>query len=750
MDDNPIPSVSSPDSSLKLFFSDVTSGVVVFLVALPLCLGIALASGAPLISGLIAGIVGGIVVGCISGSHTSVSGPAAGLTAIVLTQIAELGSFEAFLLAVFVGGILQVGMGIARAGSLSAFFPSSVIKGLLAAIGVILILKQVPHLVGHDNDPEGDLSYVQPDNETTFSEIEATLSEWHMGALIVGLTSIALLILWDRWKPLKNSLVPGPLVVVVFGVLLNYLFVQYGGPVIGNTHLVQIPVAESTDQFLKFLTFPDFSRVLDPAIYVSGGTIALVASLETLLNLQAVDKLDKLQRVSPPSRELIAQGAGNMVSGLIGGLPITSVVIRGSVNVNSGSKTKMSAIIHGILLLVCVGLMPAYMNRIPLASLAAILLVTGFKLASPGLFMQMLREGRYQFIPFAVTLVAIVRTNLLQGIGIGLGVSVLFILLSNLRRPGRRVVETHLDGDIVVMELSNQVTFLNRAALSKVLNETKSGSHLLIDATETDYIDPDLLSLFRDFRDKTAPARGVKFSLRGFRKKFGLENDLRFAGYSSPEVREKLTPERVLEILKEGNRRFRSGEKLHRDFSQQVSATAQEQSPFAVILSCIDSRVPAELVFDLGIGDIFSTRVAGNVAGETELGSIEYAVAVSGVKAVVVMGHTRCGAVTSTIQMLCDSTNAKAYAGCDHLQAIIDQIDPCLDRERCRSLKSLESKEAGTMIDEVARLNVLRTVEKVMQESSAIAAAVSSGKTLVVGALYDVSTGEVTFLADPT
>ncbi len=331
----------SPSSLPK----DLSAGLVVFLVALPLCLGIALASGAPLFSGLLAGIIGGIVVGPLSGSQTSVSGPAAGLTAIVAAQIATLGSFEAFLLAVMIGGLIQIGLGIARAGALSAFFPSSVIKGLLAAIGVILILKQIPHLVGHDSDPLGEMSYVQPDEHNTFSEF-ATLfaGDIHLGAAIIGLTGVALLLLWSRVAWLKKSIVPGPLVVVLAGVALHLLFRRLGGSLaIGGSHLVQIPVAEKPLEVLGFLTFPDFSMWSNPAIYLAGVTIAIVASLETLLNLEAVDKLDPQRRHSPPSRELIAQGAGNVVSGLIGGLPMTSVIVRSSVNVSVGAKTKVSS-----------------------------------------------------------------------------------------------------------------------------------------------------------------------------------------------------------------------------------------------------------------------------------------------------------------------------------------------------------------------------------------------------------------------
>jgi len=729
---------------------DLTAGLVVFLVALPLCLGIALASGAPLFSGILAGIIGGIVVGSISGSSTSVSGPAAGLTAIVIAQIATLGSFEAFLLAVMIGGIIQIGLGIVRAGSLSAFFPSSVIKGLLAAIGVILILKQIPHLLGHDTDPEGEMSFTQPDKQNTFTEI-MTLFEGdiHFGAAVVGVMSIVLLTSWGRVKLLKNSVIPGPLVVVLLGVSLHLLFQRLGGPwAIGASHLVQIPVAESANDLLSLLKFPDFSQLANPAIYMAAVTIAIVASLETLLNLEAVDKLDPENRNSPPSRELVAQGVGNVVAGLVGGLPVTSVIVRGSVNVNAGGKTKLSSVFHGILLLICVGLFPVYLNMIPLAALAAILFVTGFKLASPALFRQMWKEGRYQFAPFMITLVSIVFTDLLTGILIGLGVSVLFILNSSLRQPIRRIIETHLGGDILHIELANQVSFLNRAALDKVFNDAENGTNMLIDASDTDYIDPDILSLIQDFKNQIGPARGVSVSLRGFRKKYQLNDEMQFADFSTRELKDRITAEQVLEILREGNRRFYTGNRLSRDLGRQVNATAEEQNPLAVVLSCIDSRVPAELVLDLGIGDILSVRVAGNVIGNKSLGSIEYGVAVAGVKLVLVLGHTRCGAIMSTVQLLGRSNTIEQIADCSHLDSITNEVEQSVDLKVCKGWNQMNPAEQEAFMDEVSRKNVLRSVHEIIERSEVIQKLMDAGQVMVVGALYDVKSGKMEFLTE--
>ena len=726
---------------------DLTSGLVVFLVALPLCLGVALASGAPLFSGLLAGIVGGILVGMLSGSHTSVSGPAAGLTVIVAAQIVSLGSFPAFLLAVVLAGLIQIGLGLVRAGFIADFFPTSVIKGLLAAIGVILILKQIPHLFGHDSDPEGDEAFQQPDHENTFSELVRTIGDIHPGATAIGLVSIAVLVVWARWKPLKNSVVPAPLIVVLLGVGISQLFRQLGGNwVIEPSHLVQVPMADSLVGFIGFLQLPDFSQWSNPAVYTAAVTLAAVASLETLLCLEAVDKLDPQQRTSPPSWELLAQGIGNVTCGLIGGLPITSVIVRSSVNINAGGKTKLATVVHGVLLLVSVAFLPMWLNMIPLSCLAAILLVTGVKLASPVLVKQMWNDGRNQFVPFALTVVAIVLTDLLIGILIGLAVSIAFILHSNMRRPIRRFVEKHLGGDVLHIELANQVSFLNRAALSKVLDGVPRGGNVLLDAQNTHYIDPDVLGLIRDFKEQTGPARGVEVSLLGFRSKYHLQDQTQYVDYSTRELQDAVSPEQVLQILKDGHERFRSGRQLTRDFGRQIDATASGQHPLAVVLSCIDSRTPAELIFDLGMGDIFSVRIAGNVTSRKVLASVEFGCAVAGAKLVLVMGHTRCGAVTAAVNLICSNRTAAEATGCQHLDHIVDDIQQSTDPILCQNAEKLSPVEKEALIDAVARLNVSRVVERMRAESQTLDRLVQEGRIAIVGAIYDVVTGEIEFL----
>ncbi|MDA7977733.1 MAG: bifunctional SulP family inorganic anion transporter/carbonic anhydrase [Pirellulales bacterium] len=733
----------------KVVGKDLVSGVVVFLVALPLCLGIALASGAPLISGLIAGIAGGLVVGILSGSHTSVSGPAAGLTAIVAAQITALESFEAFLVAVIFAGVIQIVLGLLKAGGLNAFFPSSVIKGLLAAIGVILILKQIPHLVGHDSDPEGAMSFQQPDAETnTFTELLNVFGDLQLGSLVIGLGSVVLLLVWDRIKPLKRSLVPAPLIVVALGVGLGSWFGQVGGRwVIGASHMVEVPVSESLSGFFSSLASPDFSAVLNPAVYLAAVTIAIVASLETLLNLEAVDRLDPRHRHSPPNRELIAQGVGNITAGMLGGLPMTSVIVRSSVNISTGAYTRISAIFHGLLLVVSVIMFPAWLNMIPLSCLAAILIVTGFKLASPKLFVQMWKGGRYQFIPFVTTVSVIVLRDLLVGIMVGLGVSLTFILMSNLRRPVRKVVEGHVGGEVVRIELGNQVSFLNKAALERSLREVPDGGHVLLDAHGSDYIDPDVLSLIREFKEEVGPARNVQVSLRGFRDKYELEDEVLFVDYTTRELQQQLTPAKALQFLMDGNERFRSGKRLSRDLGRQLRATSHGQHPMAVILSCIDSRTPAEVIFDLGLGDVLSVRVAGNLISPMILGSIEYGCKVAGAKLVMVLGNTQCGVVATA----CEHAAAKkdlSQDGSANVASVIHEIQASIDGAECHSAMQGSKNEQAEFVNGVATNNVQHVVDSILEQSSTIKQMTEEGEVAVVGGMYDVSTGKIDFFVE--
>jgi MFS superfamily sulfate permease-like transporter len=501
-------------SMFKNLKSDIPAGLVVFLVSLPLCLGIALASGAPLFSGIIAGIIGGIVVGWISGSSIGVSGPAAGLVVIVLGAIQLLG-MEAFMLAVVISGVIQVILGFSRAGIIGYFFPTAVINGMLTAIGITIFLKQIPHLVGYDQDYEGNLSFMQADNQNTFSELINMLDFISIGAVIIGLVTIGIIFLWDtEWmkKQSFTKIIPGGLVVVIAGISINQLFINfYPEYSLTGNHLVQLPVVSSFSDLLKYLTFPDFSQVSNKLVWETAFTIAIIGSLETLLSAEAADKLDVEKRVTPANLELKAQGIGNIISGLIGGLPITQVVVRSSANAQAGGKTKMSTIIHGILLLLSVLLIPMILNLIPLAALGSILFIVGFKLAKPAKFKAMYKLGVYQFIPFITTVVAIVFTDLLIGILVGLAVSAFNILMFNYRTPFL-FEEQDRKEQCYRLVLGRIVTFLNKGGILQILNSIPEGSKIRIDASKSVSIDYDIVEVIRDF-EVNAHFKGIEVEI---------------------------------------------------------------------------------------------------------------------------------------------------------------------------------------------------------------------------------------------
>jgi MFS superfamily sulfate permease-like transporter len=496
--------------------SDLPASIVVFFVALPLCLGIALASGAPLFSGLIAGIVGGIVVGSLSGSKIGVSGPAAGLAAIVLTAIGSLGSYETFLLAVVLGGIIQLIFAMLKAGIIAYYFPSSVIKGMLTGIGIIIILKQIPHFFGYDASSESDFAFFQIDGQNTFSEIINSINNISIGSTIIGFISLGILLLWSQILSKKSKifqLIQGPLVAVAVGIIYFLFFGSNSTFGISQDNLVSVPVPESFQSFLGQFSFPDFSQLFNLEVWIVAFTIALVASLETLLCVEATDKLDPHKNVTPTNRELFAQGCGNIFSGLIGGLPITQVIVRSSANIQSGGRTKLSAIVHGFMLLIAVIVIPKLINKIPLSVLAAVLFIVGYKLAKPSLFKQMYAIGWKQFIPFTVTVIGIVFTDLLVGIGLGLAVGIVVILIKSYQNSHFLHIEDKSDGKHKIkMTLAEEVTFFNKGAILKELDQLPVDSFLEIDVRSTRYLDNDIIEILEDFALK-AKERNVSIKL---------------------------------------------------------------------------------------------------------------------------------------------------------------------------------------------------------------------------------------------
>lgn len=522
----------------KAFSADLPAGLVVFLVALPLCLGIALASGAPFFSGLISGIIGGIVIGLLSGSNLSVSGPAAGLAALVLAAITTIGDFRLFLCAVMIAGLLQIIMSLARLGGIANYFPSSVIKGMLTSIGILIIAKQIPHATGHDRNAKGQLTELFPFGDEDWQELLLPLQHIDLGVLLVCVLSIVIILIWDLpYIKKRVKYIPGALIAVIAAILINQVFKIMQSPLmITPEHLVQIKIASSPQEFLSFFSFPDFNGFTNNKVLITGVMIAIIASLETLLCIEAVDNMDPERNVTNTNRELFAQGLGNTISGLIGGLPITSVIVRSSANLHAGAKSKISTVFHGILLLICVITIPRLLNLIPLAALAAILFLTGYKLCKLSVFKQMYSNGKYQFIPFLVTVLVILGIDLfglykpmkgeglLVGVIAGLITAFGSILLGNLKNSYYFHEDKHHEGDLIRIRLSEEVSFLNKAAIRETLDHIPVKSRVVIDASNTKYIDFDVLELIKEFRDIKVPLKNINLQFIGFKESYNVEN----------------------------------------------------------------------------------------------------------------------------------------------------------------------------------------------------------------------------------
>jgi MFS superfamily sulfate permease-like transporter len=517
--------------------TDMPSGVVVFLVALPLCLGISLASGAPFFSGIISGIIGGVVIGIFSSSKFSVSGPAAGLAALVLAAIHNIGDFRLFLCAVLIAGILQVLMSIARLGGIANYFPSSVIKGMLTSIGILIIAKQIPHAVGYDKNEKGVLSEVFTIEED-WHELFTPLHHIDIGVMMICIISIIIMLLWERpFFKKRFKLIPGALVSVIVSIIVSELLAAGQSPLlIESDHLVQLKSAASATEFLSFFTLPDFNGFTNSKVIVTGFMIAIIATLETLLSIEAVDNMDPERNVTNTNRELLAQGIGNSISGLIGGLPITSVIVRSSANINAGAKSKLSTVFHGILLLVCVVAIPSLLNRIPLSALSAILLITGYKLCKLTVFKQMFVNGKYQFIPYMATVLVILAIDLfgvipsvkgeglLIGVVAGLLVAACAILHGNLKNSYYFHKQNHHEDDTITIRLAEEVSFLNKASIRSTLDKIPENTTVVVDASRTQYIDFDVLELIKEFRDIKAPLRHIDFSTQNFKEAYQINN----------------------------------------------------------------------------------------------------------------------------------------------------------------------------------------------------------------------------------
>lgn len=717
------------------FKFDFISAIVVFLVAIPLCLGTALASGAPLFSGILSGIIGGIVVGAISGSPVSVSGPAAGMAAVVLGAISQLGSFDAFLLALILAGVIQILIGSMRAGFIAEYVPSNVVQGLLCAIGILLIFKQLPLAFTHSsNIADLKVQLLDTDEGFSFEPLLNLSAHINKGASILSLVSVAVLIFFDKTTNRFLKIIPGPIVVVIMGIILNEFFIATNSPLIQSSpQLVNIPQHEGLSDFFKDMNTPNWSEWQNPKVYFYGLLLAIVASLESLLNIKAGEKLDKKQRSCSKDRELIAQGLGNLTAGLIGGIPVTSVIVRTSVNIQTGSKTKMATIFHGLFILISVILLPQALNKIPLSSLAAVLIYTGYKLSKPSIYVGIYRQGWDRFFPFLVTIVSIVMLNLLAGILIGLLVSVFYILKSNSQVRMNIIKEIYPNGVTNRLILPQQITFLNKASLVEELKSIPDNSQLIIDARYSDYIDKDITEFLKEFQDQQAPHRKISLNLIGFKDKYDIHNYIDFINVTTYDVQTTLSPNRVLTILQEGNKRFIDDTQIHRSIQSDIQHSSATQHPIAVVLGCIDSRVPVETIFDMSFGDLLCVRVAGNVVNNDVLASIEYATHVVGAKLVVVLGHTRCGA----IQAACNDVKS------GFITQLLSKIQPAINAEK--ETKTHRKGNNIEFVENVTELNIANTISNIYKESSILHDMIDKNEIGIVGAIYNINTGEVDF-----
>jgi carbonic anhydrase len=709
--------------SVKDIKYDLPAGIAVFFVAVPLCLGIAHASGAPLIAGLITGIIGGVITGSLSNAQLAVSGPAAGLTAIALSGIATLGSFEAFLLATILAGVIQILLGVFKAGGIANYIPNTVIKGMLSAIGLILIIKQFPHLIGYDKEAMGvqefaataqDLNSGSPEGENTLTLFMEGFMNLNFGVLLIGMVSLVFLVIWDKLFQARFKTIPGALIVVLIGVTINYFLehIVFSHPLEAE-HFVNIPAISSFAAFRHASTFPDLTAFGNYALYSTAFTIAIVASIETLLSIEAVDKLDPQKRNTPANHELMAQGIGNTLAGLLGGLPMTAVIVRGSVNVSAGAHTKLSTVIHGVLMLIAVMFLSSLMNLIPLASLAAVLIYTGYKLLSPGLIMEQYKKGWGQLIPFIVTVLAIVFSDLLIGVLIGIVVSLIFIVMEDYKGSVLKVRDMGRRKRIV---LGENITFLHKPKLARIFDDLPKDTIVEIDGSRNFYIDKDIIELIEEFKHQ-APKRNIELIIGGIKQ---MEND---------NLQESMR--------KSYERLFVNNEKWvaarTKEDPEYFKKQAEGQTPQYLFIGCSDSRVPANEITGTDSGELFVHRNIANMVVNTDLNMlsvVQYSVEVLNVKHIIVCGHYGCGGVK-------EAMNHKSNGLIDKwLHNIKDVIR--LHKEELDSIHDEHQK-----YDRLVEINVREQVINLMKTSFIQKNRAQYGFPEIHGWVYDIGTGKI-------
>jgi carbonic anhydrase len=719
----------------RLLKYDFIAGIVVFLVAIPLCLGVALACGAPIYSGIISGICGGIIVGIFSHSQLSVSGPSAAIIAVMISAFSQLHNYQSILTAIFISGLLQVYMGKKKYGFFADYIPRSVIQGMLSAIGILLIIKQLP-LAFSLSQNLADLDVLLIDS-TEGLGLRPTINfsfAINPGGAI--LSSLALIILLSFEKTQKQWLkfIPLPIVVVILGTLINELLIlnksSYAqiGP-----NLVNLPQYKNLQQAFQSLASPNWDELQNPKVYLFGLLIAGATSLESLLNVTATERLDPQYRSVDKNKELIAQGLGNICTSLFGGIPVSSAVVRSSVNIQSQGKTKVSTILHGILLLTSFFLIPDILNHIPLCILASLLIFTGYKLTTPKIYFDIYQQGKSRFTPFIITIIGIIAVNLLFGILAGLLINCYYILKNNSTARINLIQENYPAGVVNRLLLPQQATFLNKASIVAELNTIPYESQLIIDARYTEYLDKEIFEHIKEFKEEVAPARQISLNLIGFKDEYSIHDSINFINVSTYDAQSQLTPLEVLNILKQGNQRFLKDQGFHRSNMIDIHYTSENQHPIAIILGCIDSRVPVETVFDMTVGDLFCVRIAGNVVNDDIIASIEYGCNVVGAKLIVVLGHTGCGAIQAAVNQVKKG----------HITQLLEKIHPAIAIEEASRLKDTHNMQS--FINKITQFNIANSMMNISHRSDILKDMLVEGKIGMIGGLYDISTGIVTF-----
>ena len=722
------PTKYSHKSLFSRLDKDIPAGIVVFLVALPLCLGIALASGAPLITGLISGIIGGLVIGSISQSATSVSGPAASLSAVVLIMIQTMDSFGVFLMALVIAGLIQIILGALRAGMIADYMPTSIIKGLLAAIGIILIISQIPYALGVELDNRLS-DYSQNFSLESPRMILLVLQSISPGAAILSTISLLLLIFWEKTILRKVKLLPPSLFVVILGVLLNQVFkLFFPSLYLDDIHLVSIP---STEGITSILSFPDFSSITEFEIWTSAFTIAIVASIATLLNLEATDNLDPHKRRSSPNRELIAQGVGNTLAGLIGGIPITSVIVRSSVNIETGAETKLSTLIHGSLLLASVLFISDVINLIPLATLASVLLVVGYKLASIQVFKGIYKKGWSQFIPFVVTTVAIIVTDVLIGVLIGSVFSIFFLLRGNYYNPF--YLEKSKSKNGYRLELSNEVSFLNKPVIKKTLWSLPENSQIVIDATFSTYVEPDIIEILKDFKNTFAKENKIDVKINGLRDFYNPSDRINLVKEQDLLTKSDLqTPGNILKYFKNGNKLYTDGNLVSRRLRNKELVDFIKEAPLATVVNCIDMREPLNMLLNTGIGDIVPIRAAGNLMSDHLIQSVEISCRKQGARLILLMGNSENSFIEEALL--------------NHINGSVSYINPLINPSiKAGVIKApIKREEINEYADKITLWNLEESKRRILKNTY-IKSQIDEGKIGLCSGFFYRSTGKIKF-----